>query len=301
MFRQRAYELLSDIENVISHHSIVLGPFLEIGAGSVHRSAALLNKYSVDGVATDISQKSLQDAPYILKLLDYDKSPLLISCDAHAIPFLPNTFQFVFAYQMLHHFGNPIPIVEEVTRVLGKDGHFYFNQEPMDSGFRRFLRKDRWISDPPTLAQKLGIRLGVDRIFWDKWSPEPELGMIEAKYDIDLWRSTLSSLEILDIEVNGKMKIHSDLRSPRFNAWLSGLVGGNIMGLCIKRTGEIATGNFRERLMCVDCHEAHLDLKANEYLKCDHCGRIYPINDGVIRMLPKELEIELFPESAQAG
>jgi len=301
MFRQRAHELLADMKKLNNWHPIVMSPFLEIGAGSVHRSAALLNHYSVEGVATDISQKSLQDTPFILKLLDYDKPPLLICCDAHAIPFLPNTFQFVFAYQMLHHFGNPIPIVNEVTRVLGNGGHFYFNQEPMDSRFRRFLRKDRWLSDPPTPLQQLGIRLGVDRIFWDKWSPEPELGMIEAKYDIDLWRATLQSLEILDIEVNGKLKIHSDLRTPRLYAWLSGIVGGNITGLCVKRTGEPVTGDFRERLMCLDCNANELVLKTGANLRCEHCGRIYPIVDNVIRMLPQELEAQLFPASASQG
>jgi SAM-dependent methyltransferase/uncharacterized protein YbaR (Trm112 family) len=297
MFRQRAYELLADIKKLNERHPITMSPFLEIGAGSVHRSAALLNNYPVEGGATDISQKSLQDTPFILKLLDYNQSPLLICCDAHAIPFLPNTFQFVFAYQMLHHFGNPIPIVNEVSRILGKGGHFYFNQEPMDSSFRRFLRQDRWLSDPPTLLQKVGIRLGVDKIFWDKWSPEPELGIIEAKYDMDLWRATLQSLEIVDIEVNGRLKIHSDLRKPRFRAWLSGLVGGNITGLCIKKTGEPVTSNFRERLMCLDCNTPRLVMKSNENLRCDHCGRIYPNNDGVIRMLPQELEEQLFPVS----
>jgi SAM-dependent methyltransferase len=96
-----------------------------------------------------------------------DQAPMLISCDAHHIPFLPNSFQFVFAYQTLHHFENPIPVLAECYRVLGKGGYLFFNEEPMDSRFRRFLRGKRILSHPPTRMQQLGHHLGVEKIFWD--------------------------------------------------------------------------------------------------------------------------------------
>ena len=132
MFCDRVDSLLTDLRG-LKEKGVSFSPFLEIGAGNVKRSAALLNNYPVQGVATDISQNSLRDTPYILSMLDYDHSPLLICCDAHPIPFLQNSFQFVFAYQTLHHFGNPIPVLAECYRILGKGGHLFFNEEPIDS------------------------------------------------------------------------------------------------------------------------------------------------------------------------
>jgi hypothetical protein len=42
----------------------------------------LINNHPVDGVATDISQKSLQDAPYVLSMLDYDQYLRQITADS---------------------------------------------------------------------------------------------------------------------------------------------------------------------------------------------------------------------------
>lgn len=292
-FYERANIMLADLK-MLEEKGVSFSPFLEIGAGSVQRSAALINNYPVNGVATDISQKSLQDAPYVLSMLDYDRSPMLISCDAHHVPFLPNSFQFVFAYQTLHHFENPIPVLAECYRVLGKDGHLFFNEEPMDSSFRRFLRGNRMLSDPPTTMQRLGYRLGVQKVFWDDGALERSLGMTEARFDIDLWRKALESFTIIDLEVNQKLRIHSNLQKPALNSFLSGLIGGNVKGLCLKEEGEAAIDNLRERLMCLDCKSTQLSRIENKQLVCGNCERVYPITDGIIRMLPKQLELDLY-------
>ncbi|MBI5207166.1 MAG: class I SAM-dependent methyltransferase [Candidatus Firestonebacteria bacterium] len=155
MHRERAKMILTDLKELEEIKNISsFNPFLEIGAGSVQRSTALMNNYLVNGVATDISQNSLLDTPYILSLLNYKRKPMMICCDAHYLPFLSNTFQFIFAYQTLHHFENPIPVIDECYRVLGKGGYFYFNEEPMDSILRRLLRGNRMLSHPPTRLQR---------------------------------------------------------------------------------------------------------------------------------------------------
>ena len=294
-FRERADIILADLR-MLEKVGVLFTPFLEIGAGSVQRSAALINNYPVDGVATDISQQSLRDAPYVLSMLDYDQAPMLISCDAHNIPFLPNSFQFVFAYQTLHHFENPIPVLVECYRVLGKGGHLFFNEEPMDSRFRRLLRAKRVLSHPPTRMQRLGHYLGVEKIFWDDGKHERLLGMTEARFDIDLWRKALRPFKLVDVEINRKLKMHSNLEKPTLNAFLSGFIGGNVKGLCMKTEGDAVTGNFRDRLMCIDCKLPQLSRMADKQLVCGNCGRAYPITDEIVRMLPEQLEAELYPQ-----
>jgi uncharacterized protein YbaR (Trm112 family) len=125
---------------------------------------------------------------------------------------------------------------------------------------------------------------------------ERSLGMTEARFDIDLWREALKPYTVIDIEVNQKLKLRSDLQRPLLNSFASGLIGGNVKGLCFKEDGEPATENFYERLSCLDCRSAQLSRKDNKQLVCENCGREYPISDGVIRMLPKQLELELYPE-----
>lgn len=296
-FRNRAQATLADLKD-LSGRGVAFSPFLEIGAGSVQRSAALINNYQVEGVATDISVKSLRDAIYVLSLLGYDRLPLLISCDAHHLPFLPNTFQFVFAYQTIHHFENPAPVLAECYRVLGKGGHLFFNEEPMDSTFRRLLRGNRMLSNPPTKMQKIGYQFGVEKIFWDGGVHERSLGMTEARFDLELWRQALQPFTVIDIEVNRKLKIHTSLGKSNFATFLSGLVGGNVRGLCFKPEGEAAAGDFRERIMCLDCSSTQLAQLDDQALVCGSCGRHYPIIENVIRMLPKQLEMELYPQPA---
>jgi SAM-dependent methyltransferase len=295
LFRERAEQLLSDLAE-LKEKNVCFSPFLEIGAGSVHRSAALINKYPVQGVATDISQNSLRDAPFTLSLLGHNRSPQLIVCDSHHLPFSPNSFNFVFAYQTLHHFENPIPVLAECYRVLAKGGHLFFNEEPLDNLLRRFLRGNRVLAHPPTRIQKLGYRLGLEKVFWDDGFLERSLGMTEARFDFNLWFDSLKPFEIISIEVNKKLRIRSRLNKPVLHSFLSRLIGGNIKGLCIKRKGLHIKDDLRDHLMCLDCNSTKFAPTNDSQLVCTNCMRGYPISDGILRMLPKEIELNLYKE-----
>ena len=300
MHRERAQAILHDARD-LSRRGVSFDPFLEIGAGSVQRSIALMHGAPSEGLATDISQESLRDAPYILQLLGHDRLPVRVSCDAHHLPLLSNTFAFVFAYQALHHFSNPAPVIAECHRVLGRGGHFFFNEEPLDSWLRRLLRGERVLAHPPTPIQRLGYRFGVEKIFWDDGAHERALGMTEARFDIDLWRTALQPFEILEFEVNRKLRLRSNLRTPAWAVALSGFAGGNARGLCVKRDGHPPARDLRERFVCLDC-SAPLALPAPpSALACAGCGRIYPCADGVLRMLPRELEETLHGERRRPG
>jgi SAM-dependent methyltransferase len=295
LFRDRANVTIKDIEWLKQKGVNELTPFLEVGAGSGQRSAALVNHYSAQGFATDISLNSLCDTPYVLSMLNYASSPLLICCDAHFLPFLPNSFNYIFAYQTFHHFENPVPVFSECYRVLAREGYLFFNEEPMDSSLRRVLRGNRMLTYPPTPFQKIGLKLGVEKLFWDDGGLERSLGMTEARFNLDLWRKALEPFSIIDIEINKKLMIHSDLQKPVSNAFLSGLIGGNVKGLCTKNEGNRAGGDIGERLMCLDCKTNHLVKIDNEQIVCQECKRKYTISNGVMIMLPKQLQMELYP------
>jgi SAM-dependent methyltransferase len=296
--RGRANAMLTEVQALTE--KVTFNPFLEIGAGCIQRSAALINNYSIDGVATDIAQRLLQDAPYTLSLLNYKRTPTLICCDAHHLPFLSNTFMFVTAFQMLHRFTDPAPVIAECYRVLGKGGYFYFNEEPVDSSLRRLLRGKRALSRPRTRLQSLAHSLGVERIFWDDGARERSAGIIVERFNMVLWRRALRPFAEVDAEINRKLKIHIDLKESNLSSSLASLVGGNIKGLCLKSEGEAVIQDFHKRLMCLDCRSAQISQAEDTHLCCEGCGRIYPITEGVIRMLPKELETQLSRQTQAA-
>jgi len=296
MFRERADTAIRDLE-VLANRGVRFTPFLEIGAGSVQRSAALIHRWHAQGAATDISMHSLRDMPEMLMLLGYQHGPMRICCDAHSIPFEDNTFQFVFCYQTLHHFPNPVPVVAECHRVLGSGGWFFFNEEPMDSPLKRFLRGGRHLSHPMTPPQKIAHGLHVDRLFWDDSALELSLGMVEARFDIGLWRQTLRVFDKVEVETSKKFRLRSDLYRPYIAATLSGIWGGNVMGLCHKSTGIPTSEDFSRRLRCVDCYSSSLSREEG-IVRCVHCGRRYPLEDGILRMLPKDLDSSIFGVSS---
>jgi SAM-dependent methyltransferase/uncharacterized protein YbaR (Trm112 family) len=292
-FTVRATRMLGESRR-LEQLGVDFNPFLEIGAGSVHRSAALINNFPVNGVATDISQNSLKDTPFVLSLLGYTRSPILICCDSHHLPFLPDTFNFIFALQTLHHFANPVPVLKECYRVLARGGHLYFNEEPMDSGLRRILRGNRLLTEPPSFFQKLGYLLKVEKVFWDEGAHERALGMIEARFEIDLWRESLQQFQIIEFEVNQRLKLKSNLYKPFTSSFLSGLIGGNVKGLCRKDTGEEAGTDVLQRLMCPDCFNSLPYNPVEDSICCHQCSRMYPLENNILRILPKELEYALY-------
>ena len=127
---------------------------------------------------------------------------------------------------------------------------------------------------------------------------ERQLGITEARFDIQLWREALQPFRVVDVEVNRKLKLRPDLKAPGLATWLSGIVGGNIKGLFQKPTGEAAAGDFRERLMCLDCHSVNLAPEGDATFTCRNCGRDYPVIDDVLRMLPQSLEFELYSKES---
>ncbi|MFO7695885.1 MAG: methyltransferase domain-containing protein [Anaerolineae bacterium] len=297
--RQRAEITLRDLAPLAAA-GVAFSPFLEIGAGSTQRSAALMNRYGAEGAATDISESSVRNSPYVLALLGCERGPLLVCCDAAHLPFQANTFQFAFCYRSLHHFPNPVPVAAELYRVLGRGGHLFLNDEPMDSPLKRLLRGRRHLARPLTRPQRLATRLGVARLFWDDSAGELALGMVEVRFDLWVWREALRPFAEVTVEISRRLRLRSDLYRPRLAALLSGLWGGNVWALCRKDEGEgVVECDLRERLMCLDCGGTALTRDGTS-LTCGGCGREYPITGGVIRMLPRELETALYGETRAA-
>ncbi len=131
ILQDRMAKTKKEIESLKEQYNI--STYLEIGAERCQRSLVLENDLEMEGIAFDISFDMLKSCDFYANKFNLRKIPARICGDANALPFASNSVPFVFCYETLHHFPNPLPILKEIYRILTPGGIFYFNEEP----FRR--------------------------------------------------------------------------------------------------------------------------------------------------------------------
>jgi glycogen(starch) synthase len=93
---------------------------LDVGGGPGRLSIPLANRAGVDRVVlTDIGFDMLRSVACSNGEL---RTPLLVSADAHALPFRPRSFDCVIALDLLCHLENPAVALGEFYRVLRPGG-----------------------------------------------------------------------------------------------------------------------------------------------------------------------------------
>lgn len=100
----------------ISEYSHVLelgcadGPFLPT-----------LNQYTKNMIAIDINEDSIRESKLLNKILKLKQINLLCS-DGRALPFKDKSFDLIFCLEVLEHIKNIKQIVNEIYRILRKNG-----------------------------------------------------------------------------------------------------------------------------------------------------------------------------------
>ncbi|MDB6081372.1 MAG: 2-polyprenyl-3-methyl-5-hydroxy-6-metoxy,4-benzoquinol methylase [Chlamydiia bacterium] len=95
---------------------------LDVGCGA----GFLTNRLAVEGYAVtgiDISGDSLE----VARRHDTSKQVIYKRADAYALPFEDASFDVVCATDILEHVEKPELLIQEVSRVLRKDGIFFFH------------------------------------------------------------------------------------------------------------------------------------------------------------------------------
>lgn len=115
---------------------------LDLGANTGGEAEVLVTRgYKI--VATDINEIALSFSNIRSKKFR-SVSPIYIAADAHRLPFEDNTFQFVIAFEVLHHFENLQLVLSELSRVL-KPGGMLFSLEPFALNPYRRLAEMRFL------------------------------------------------------------------------------------------------------------------------------------------------------------
>ena len=284
-----------------------LSPFLEIAAGEGFRSDLLVSRFRAQGFATDISQQTLAADKIITQELKLNKYSIKICCDAYNLPFLSNSFPFVFVALSLHHFPDPAPIIKEAARVLIPDGVFYFDEEPIKQGLNLNLWRRgyhlRWFEK---ILKYTLVLIWLSRI----GKAEVEHGILEETFPLSTWEKALAPFYKAEVEetvfpFKRKVKrVKSSSPHWIYPNWLTRLglylFGGGIEGLGqIKKSGKPKSfTNILEYLGCPNCREKTtlqpLKLVNSQKLICRKCHVSYIKRAGVWIILEKRLEQKLY-------
>jgi SAM-dependent methyltransferase len=287
--------------NQLVARPISISPFLELGAERGDRSFFLCNEFGAQGFAFDLSLDALQFGDRFIEEFGFSEVPFRICGDAYSLPFRGNSFPFVFCFATLHHFPDPLPIVQEALRVLQDGGYFYFDREPTRGriAIRLWTRHGYKLSRVETLLKQLGILGFVS----EGGGMEREYGILENTFPLETWVGLTTLFDKAEMQVNQTLKIQFDPSQFSVKQRLGQVVGGVTSGLCRVKKDEppLSVNDWTQMLRCPTCSTSEREsgltlLPSGKGLQCVHCGITYPQHNGVLLLLPQDLQQKLYPD-----
>lgn len=285
---------------------VPFGPYLEIGGGVGQGAMLLENKFEASGFTSDISYETVLLSQKYLKSLRYKKMPLRICCDAYNLPFQTNSLPFVFTFQTLHHFPDPLPVLKEIKRVLAPNGYFYINEEPIAQAINlNIWRRDRNLKWFEKILKMLIVLHFVSRI----GKTEIEHDILEETFPLTVWEKALNIFYHVETNItvfplgprSKRMKNnHSGWLTPFFlKRVILDILGGGIEALCQKdSTGKKKKyTSLLDLLACPNCShkpKLHVDTTKNK-LTCSICKSVFKKRNGIFLLFSKHQEKNLYP------
>jgi ubiquinone/menaquinone biosynthesis C-methylase UbiE len=110
--------------NKVLRKGIKSGRVLDIGTGSGRLAIELARakNYSFEIVAVDISENMILKAKENARDAGVADKIKFMVATAASLPFADNSFDIVISYASLHHWFNPVSVLNEVARVKGENG-----------------------------------------------------------------------------------------------------------------------------------------------------------------------------------
>jgi uncharacterized protein YbaR (Trm112 family)/SAM-dependent methyltransferase len=306
ILRERLQETTRDMA-ALKVKGLTLSPFVELGAERCQRSLVMTNDFGAEGFAVDISFHQLKTAEHFAKLFNKPRMPHRICCDANHLPFKKNSIPFAFCYASLHHFPSVKPVIRCIHEILSA-GCFFFEGEPIKRPKIRLYEQKTKIYSSDDKRGKVARFL--ESFLSQERCDEVEHGVIEnADISMSEWTDALSVFDSHEVTLSSLGKrIQSRLRSrPGIMNLPNALLGGGVRGVCRKESQQTPpeVENILDLLTCPECglrppsgrSGAQPSLaRERDRLRCEACGRAFPIVDGIMVMFPRDILEQLYPE-----
>lgn len=134
LFRSYGYDIEQEREAIFEQAQPIKGAILEVGTGKGHFAISLAQK-GHQFISIDSSKDEQQFARLNLEYFNLLDQVDLRVADAGQTAFNDNSFDVIFAINMLHHLEYPYLVMHELTRVLKAPGKLIisdFSRKGMD-------------------------------------------------------------------------------------------------------------------------------------------------------------------------
>ena len=284
----------------------VLSPYLEIGSEHALRPSLLESEFEAKGFASDISFYSLSHSQKFTKLFGFRKSPRTICADAYTLPFKSNSFPFVFIYETLHHFPDPLPPLLEAHRVLAPGGICLVGSDPIKQSFKiRLWHRPNKLRPWEKILKFLLILPFISNI----GKTEVEEGILERTFSLKTWQNALSVFDKVEVTMKAfpfgpTQTVEKNYKKnwiiPKLKTQIAlHLFGGGLEAICTKN-GKFSNFNksLKQLLICPDClkhkkKERLLSQISRISYKCKSCHAIYSEKKRVLVLLESNLNKKL--------
>lgn len=121
LYRGFGYDLEKERQFILEKSVPLYGNLLEVGTGKGYFTVELA-KEGLKFVSVDISKEEQEFARLNVKYFGFENLVDFLIEDAEALSFDDKSFDIIFSINTVHHFENPIKVINELIRIVSFEG-----------------------------------------------------------------------------------------------------------------------------------------------------------------------------------
>ena len=200
---------------------------LEVGSERCQRLAVAGKIFKAKPLGVDISYESLKSSDFFMEKLNYPTDFFRVCTDVYKLPFADGVFDIIYCFETLHHFPDPINVVNEVRRVLKKGGLLVVSEEPV----KRFLNLGLRLTPKKNILVKFLKKTKLAALLFKEGKNEMTYGIYEGVLSLSFIKEFLNLFKTEKADVRILNKRFNLTRNTLVNKVIIFLLGGEFEGV----------------------------------------------------------------------